>query len=378
MIPVKLSKPTSQPLRRRSNDQSPAHRITNMSAPRQDAHHSLPPFAQRIPRSVLEIVISDNNDGSGGVGGASKMEGMRVLRGFLPLGRTERMSLCIGNFDGMHIGHQSLLARLMEAPPPRAVMSFEPHPAAVLAKSQPFARLYSWREKYQQAAAAGADALYLIRFTHTLAQITVAQFNEILFAKMGVRHLIVGENFRYGYARQGSIATLQQAAKQHGAQVDAAPLCWLGERVVSSGWVKEALATGDFSLAEKLLGRAWRLGGRVGYGRGQGRGWGIPTANLHLRFTPPCLGVFAGYAFIDGEQHRHAAAISIGYNPSVQPAGQRLAVEAHLLDFDGDLYGQRLALELRQRIRDEKRFESETELVAAMRDDIQTARELLA
>lgn len=291
------------------------------------------------------------------------------------------MSLCIGNFDGVHIGHQSLLARLQELPPPRAMMSFEPHPAAVFSPNKPIPRLYDWREKFYQARAAGLDALYLIRFNQALAARSADDFENLLFLQMGVKNLIVGDNFRYGNQRRGSVEQLRSAAAQHNAAVVAAPLFSHGERVVASGWVKEAVAAGDFALAEKLLGRAWAIRGRVVRGQQRGRVWGVPTANLRIGFLPPCVGIFAGYAEVNegGERgaNRYPAAISIGYNPTVRSGGG-LSVEAHLLDFAGDLYGQRIALVCQHKIRDEQRFDSTETMVTQIKDDIQQTRARLA
>lgn len=303
---------------------------------------------------------------------------MQIIRSFAaPPKNAPPLSLVVGNFDGVHIGHRYLLERakhaggLLAADGLLAAMTFEPHPLAVLRPGKPLFRIGGLREKIRHLADGGVRRLYLLRFDKTLAAVAAEDFAELLFSRLGARRLVVGGNFRFGKGARGDCALLQRTAVRYGASVDAAPLYeWKG-KAVSSGRVRELLKLGFFADAAQLLGRDWTLCGRVCRGAGVGRTWGVPTANLRLSFVPPCGGVFAARAQVGGDSY--AAAVSIGVNPTVQN-DNIVRTEAHLLDFCGDIYGERLTLTLIEKLREEKHFPSIAALREALADDVRRVR----
>ena len=303
---------------------------------------------------------------------------MKIIRQFKPAAKA--LALGVGNFDGMHTGHRQLIKRLRQeaanARLPTAVLSFEPHPLVVLRPQTPLFRLGSRRDKMEQIAATGVDFLYLARFTQTLAAQTPARFAEILFADMRVRLLVVGVNFRFGCGGGGDVDFLRQAAAVHSAQVLPIKLFTAADGVVSSGRVRDCLRRDDFAAATHLLERPWALNGRVCRGDAFGRKLGFPTANLRLTFVPPCAGVFAARA-ITADGKNYAAAVNIGTNLAVKKDGV-LRVEAHLLNFSGNLYGTHLSLQLRHKLRDEKNYPNMEALRDAIAADVQEVRRLMA
>ena len=306
---------------------------------------------------------------------------MQIIRQLAPPPARPPLVLAAGNFDGAHLGHAALLrracARAKEAGAAFAAMTFEPHPLSVLRPNKPLFRLYSRRDKFALLRAAGAQYLFAPRFTPTFSAMPAARFADALFANMGVCRLLVGENFRFGAGGRGDVALLQDRAARHAAAVEALPLLALDDAAVSSGRVRVCLREGRFDDAAALLGRRWRLGGRVCYGAGLGRKWGFPTANLQPAFVPPCLGIFAARAFVAGRGKSYWAAMSVGKNPSVKNDG-RVRAEAHFLDFDEDIYGMRIDLQPVKKLRDEKHFASIASLRAAIAQDVEQTRAVAA
>lgn len=302
---------------------------------------------------------------------------MQIIRDFSPADRP--LALTVGNFDGVHLGHRHLIAqtcrRAAAAGHLAAAMTFEPHPLTVLRPDADFARLYSRREKMQLLRQCGVQALYMVRFNKALAAMPPDAFAELLFGRLQARCLLVGSNFRFGRGGQGDFSLLEKHAAAAGSQAVAVPLLEVNGSPVSSGKIRDCLAAGDFAAAAQLLGRAWQLAGTVQRGRARGREWGFPTANLALSYTPPLRGIFAARAECGGQCH--AAAVSIGTNPTVDSSG-RVRVEAHLLDFEGDLYHRRLRLQLLHKLRDEQKYDSIPALAAAIADDIARTRALTA
>jgi riboflavin kinase/FMN adenylyltransferase len=291
----------------------------------------------------------------------------------LPVNRP--LALTIGNFDGVHLGHQILIRQLRQEAQTRgwdsAAMTFEPHPVTVLA-GKPAHRIEGVRKKIQQLAATGLEILYLPRFNKRFASQSAKEFTSFLFTQLAVRHLVVGEDFRFGQGRQGDVTMLKKAAAAHGATVLGAELLWSGDAPISSGRIREYLRAGNFIAAAQLLGREWVLDGRVVRGEGIGRRLGFPTANLRLNFVPVCSGIFAGDTVIDGV--RYPAAVSIGNNPTVQNSSL-VRAEAHVLDFDGNLYRRRLTVQLFEKLRDEEKYNNLEQLRAAIADDVKTVRQ---
>lgn len=304
---------------------------------------------------------------------------MRIVRDYPPPGSAP-LVLTIGNFDGVHIGHQHLIRQVRErasgySPALAAAMSFEPHPLSVLRPQQRLHRLGSCRDKLQLLQRSGLDIVYLLRFNAERAAMPAADFARMLFSRLQVRHLFVGENFRFGQGGRGDFALLAQTAAVMGAEVTAAPLLCVDDAAVSSRRIRDCLQRGDFAQAEKLLGRPWRLSGRVKYGEQRGRALGFPTANLHLPFIPPLRGIYAARATCNGQTY--AAAVSIGSNPTVSEQ-ETIQTEAHLLDFSGDLYGQVMELQPLRKLREEQRYGSLGALSAAIAADIADTRALLS
>lgn len=293
------------------------------------------------------------------------------------------IALCIGNFDGCHLGHLALLRQTQQSAAAAglafAALTFEPHPLAVLRPALRVRRLGGIRDKMMRMAAAGVDVLYLMRFDKQTAAITAQEFCHLLFGKLGARVVAIGDNFRFGKGRGGDVEMLRHYAVRYDAKVQTAKLLESGGEVVSSGRIRAAIEDGDFDKAEKLLGRPWLISGKVVRGKGLGASLGFPTANMHSGFVPPCCGIFAAMVYdnddINKSKLRHAAAVSIGINPTVRDDGTT-SIEAHLPDFDGDLYGRRLVLRLCHKLRDEKHYHSEGALKQAIGEDVRAVRQM--
>jgi len=289
--------------------------------------------------------------------------------------------LTLGNFDGVHLGHGAILARARAEASARegclVVLTFHPHPAAVLAPGHAPERLQSLHERLVCFAAAGADVAVVQRFTPAFAAIDAEAFvRTYLCRHLRLRHVVVGHRVSFGRGRAGSAATLTALGASSGFSVESlGPVSVDGEEVSSTS-VRAAIAAGAMARSARLLGRAYALRGRVVVGDRRGRTLGFPTANLHLpggMMLPPD-GVYA--AWTETPRGRFGVALNIGVRPTF--AGRRRTVEAHLLDFDGDLYGRWLRLELVERLRGEERFADVAALRRAIAGDIRLAREVLA
>lgn len=289
--------------------------------------------------------------------------------------------LAIGNFDGVHRGHQALLSGLRKTAKARGlpvtVMIFEPQPLELFARGDAPARLTRLREKLHYLAQYGVDTVLCLRFSRHFAAMTAQQFiSELLVNKLQVKFLCVGDDFRFGAGRQGDFALLQQAGKTHGFEViQSQTFCDAGIRVSSTA-VRHALKDSDFTLAERLLGHSFMISGRVAHGEKLGRTLGFPTANLPLRRQVcPVKGVFA--AEVAGlTRHPLPAVANIGVRPTV--SGVRQQLEVHLLDISMNLYGRHIEVIMRKKLRDEQRFASLDALKTQIASDAQAAREFFA
>jgi riboflavin kinase/FMN adenylyltransferase len=289
-------------------------------------------------------------------------------------------ALAIGSFDGVHLGHRAMLERVVTQARARklasAVVTFEPLPREFFAPREAPARISSLQEKLAAIADCGMDTAIVERFTRAFAAITPAQFEERIARHYRARWVMVGQDFRYGAKRAGDAASLAAAGKRLGFDVEILPAVGLDGARVSSTRVREALAAGDFALAARLLGRPYRICGRVVHGKKRGRDMGFPTANLRLARPKPALqGVFAVKCFGVASRGLEGVA-SLGYNPAVQRDGPA-TLEAFLFDFSGDLYGRRLSLEFVKKLRDEAHFASLDALAEQIRRDCDAAREAL-
>ncbi len=307
---------------------------------------------------------------------------MRSWRGLHPVRRPlPRVVATIGVFDGIHRGHQRLLrlavrrARALRAA--SVAVTFDPHPQHVLRPSTARPLLTTLDERLQLIAAYGLDVAWVIPFTRALARRSPdAFFTGVLRRSLGLRELVVGENFACGRNRVGTVEWLRRAGRAVGVRVHAVPtLCRDGVRV-SSSRVRSAIEAGALAVAQRWLGRPHRLIGDVVHGRARGRRLGCPTANLHLRtqVLPPD-GVYVVRVTIGGRPRRWGGVLNLGRRPTFHET--RRVAEAHLFGFRGDLYGSTLAVQLLARLRPERRFPSAAALTAQIARDLRTARALL-
>lgn len=310
---------------------------------------------------------------------SSKKCGMQLVRGLHNLRPRHRGCVAtIGNFDGVHRGHQAILARLRERAAefglPSCVVIFEPQPREYFSPDKAPARLTRLREKLQLLAEQGVDRVLCLAFNRRLREMSAAEFvHATLVEGLGVQHLEVGDDFRFGCDRAGDFNFLLKAGAAEGFSVEAATTIEVEGERVSSTRLRQVLADGDLAMAERLLGRPFSLAGRVMHGQALGRQLGAPTANIQLkRKSTPLSGVFVVSAEVDGMQQ--PAVANIGMRPSVESDGKP-HLEVHLLNYQGDLYGRLLRVTFHRKLRDEQRFASLEALKTAIEADIAAARE---
>jgi riboflavin kinase/FMN adenylyltransferase len=300
-----------------------------------------------------------------------------------PLGPPPPLALAIGNFDGVHRGHQELVrvarergAAVGAAP---GVLTFSPHPARIFAPTLAPPLIVSLQRRLELLEAAGAEVAVVEPFTRELAAMEPEAFvRDVLLDKLGAREVVVGYDFSFGRARRGNTAMLQALGGHLGLGVTVVPPVTVDGLTCSSTKVREFVLEGRVEGAAMLLGRPVEITGPVVRGAGRGRGLGIPTANVQPEAElVPRLGIYAAWASVvdlDGAAGgRHRAALSVGSNPTFTSGGG-VTVEAYLLDFQGDLYGRRLRLEVLHRLRDERRFDSTDALVAQIARDVAEVR----
>lgn len=295
----------------------------------------------------------------------------------------------IGNFDGLHFGHQALIQRcriLAEEQSsiparPMVVVTFEPLPAAWFRPDAAPARLMSVRQKLAYLDNEGIDLVWMMRFNQALAGMSAETFiQSVLVDVLDAGDVVVGEDFHYGKARQGNTESLRQAGEKHGFELNTVATIEVDGRRASSSSIRECLAAGDLSQASRLLGRPYRTQGRVIRGRQLGRKLGYPTANMPLAVSPsPLNGIFAVRARClqrgGADSGWRDGVANLGTRPAV--GGEGFLVEVHLFDFDGDLYGQNMEVEYVKKLRNEEHFEDIDDLVRQMREDERLARESL-
>ena len=303
---------------------------------------------------------------------------MRVLRQ-APEQTDQQVALTIGNFDGVHIGHKAMLTRLVDAARqrgmPSAVMTFEPQPQEFFAPDQAPARLTSLREKLELLDAEGIDIVFVCRFDYAMAQMQADRFVErIVYSALGTRWLQVGDDFRFGARRGGNFDLLASLAPKYGYEIERTGSIMFEGTRVSSTVVRARLDAGDLEGAQRLLGRRYTISGRVERGDGVGSGLGYPTANVRLgRSKAPLSGIYVVEVEGLGAQPLPGVA-SLGVRPTVKRQG-RAVLEAHLFDFDRDIYGRRVSVRFLAKLRDEEKFASVDDLVVQMGRDAQQARE---
>ncbi|KZX50370.1 bifunctional riboflavin kinase/FMN adenylyltransferase [Halioglobus sp. HI00S01] len=304
---------------------------------------------------------------------------MELIRGLHNLRPRHRDCVAtIGAFDGVHLGHQAVLRHLQskaaELGLPSTVIVFEPLPREYFSPLQAPARIMSFREKFRAMEALGIDRLLRIRFNERLRAMTAQQFVEQVFVEgLGVKYVVLGDDFRFGNDRQGDVQYIQQQGEIHGYDAGPTPTReWDGSRV-SSTRIREALENADFDRAEEMLGRPYSIAGKVIYGRQLGATIGTPTANLELRrLRAPLAGVYA--VEVNGAGLEAARGVAnVGVRPTVEDS-IKANLEVHLLDRQIQLYGQHIEVTFRHRLRDEKKFGSLEELKENIARDIASTR----
>ncbi len=307
---------------------------------------------------------------------------MELVRGLHNISRRHRgCVLTVGNYDGVHLGHQQMVgvlkARAAELHSAATVLVFEPSSKEFIDPDGAPARLTRWREKFLALAAQGVDRLVTLRFDECMRAMTPRSFvDELIVEKLGARHVVVGDDFRYGSNACGTIGSLRLAGDEHGFGVEQmAPFILDGVRVSSTA-VRERLEFADYPGAARLLGRPYRMIGRVVHGRRLGRTLGFPTANLRLmRRKPPLWGILAVWAH--GIESRPLPGVaSLGTRPTVN--GTEPLLEVHVFDFSGELYGRVIEVEFVAKLRDEVKFDSLDAMMVQMNIDGARARDLLS
>ncbi|KVW95653.1 bifunctional riboflavin kinase/FAD synthetase [Thiobacillus denitrificans] len=305
---------------------------------------------------------------------------MRITHGFTPLGTPHAVT--IGNFDGLHLGHQAMLARLQNVARsrglPTCVLSFEPHPREFFTPEQAPARLSSLREKAECLQRMGIDRLHVFRFDRAFSALTAEAFIEqVLGTTLQARYVLVGDDFRYGAKRAGDFALLERLGQSLDFDAEFLPTVEVAGERASSTAVRQALAAGELEHAARLLGRPYSISGRVVHGDKLGRDIGFPTANIQLKHNrPPLLGIFAVELYgLNGEPLPGAA--SLGKRPTLKNPDAVPVLEVHLFDFNAEIYGRRVRVDFLHKLRDEEKYPDLDSLVAQIRRDVNNAKQFL-
>jgi riboflavin kinase / FMN adenylyltransferase len=308
---------------------------------------------------------------------------MRLIRGIphLPVFKNGCV-LTIGNFDGVHLGHKAVIEKLAERGNilglPVVIMIFEPQPLEYFLGDKAPPRLTRLREKVAQFAKLPVDDLVIVRFNKQLANYDAGQFiDEVLVKRLNVKHLVIGDDFRFGKARQGDFAMLKAKSDVHGFRVQDTGSLQIDGLRISSTLIRNALAIGDLEKAEAMLGYRYSICGRVIHGDKRGRTIGYPTANIRIaRNNLPFSGVFA-VTMTDIDDLRIEGVANVGVRPTVD-GSNNVVLETHLFDFNRDIYGYKVTVHFKQKIRAERRFQTVDELKEQIVDDVAEAKKIFA
>ena len=306
---------------------------------------------------------------------------MRLIRGLQRWKETQPCVATIGNFDGVHLGHQAMLRQLADTAAvrnlPSCVVSFEPLPQEFFSDEHPPARLNGFRDRVQSMAAQGVDFFLLLDFNALQAAQSAEDFiHTVLIDTLRAQHILIGDDFRFGHKRSGDFALLKAAAAKSGFSVEQYNTINVAGERVSSTRIRQHLSNGELAQAAELLGHPYRISGRVVHGEKVGRQLGFPTANVALnQHIPPLRGVFAVIAHDLSTNLSYAAVANLGERPTV--GGRRLLLEVHALNTDVSLYGHHLQVDFLEYIRGEKKFDSLDALKAAISNDSDTASRIL-
>ncbi|MEN1727265.1 MAG: bifunctional riboflavin kinase/FAD synthetase [Pseudomonadota bacterium] len=293
-----------------------------------------------------------------------------------PAGST---ALAIGNFDGLHRGHQALIQDALDkaasASLQPALMCFEPLPVTLLRPQDPVPRLHAVRDRVIESTALGVERLYMLRFNRAFAALSPEAFvKQVVLGVARAQHVVVGSDFRFGVRAAGDVDQLREFGDRYGFSVSVVAPVLHGDERISSSRLRTALAVGKMDCVRDLLGRPYCLHGRVLRGQQLGRELGFPTVNLRPPLPPAAHGIFAAKVSGSGLTD-HPAVLSLGMRPTV--AGDSWLLEAHLFDYDGDLYGRHLRVEFVERLRGEEKFDSLDAMRIQMDDDARQARRIL-
>jgi riboflavin kinase/FMN adenylyltransferase len=301
---------------------------------------------------------------------------MLIFRGLHP-SIAQPVALTIGNFDGMHLGHQVLLAQLREAAQlrglPSAVVIFEPHPREFFTPQQAPARLTSLREKLELFAALGVDRVHVCRFNNRFAQMSATDFAYALHGEAGAKFVLIGDDFRFGSGRSGDFALMKKIGAQHGFEIQAMQSVVHDDVRISSTAVRAALADGKMDLAQSYLGRPYSISGRVEHGDGMGKRLGFPTANIQLKHNrPPLSGIFVVQMQGDDLPPMHGVS-SLGVRPTMKMNGKPV-LEVHLFDFSRQIYNRHMRVDFLHKLRDEAKFPDVETLTRQIALDVENAK----
>ena len=302
---------------------------------------------------------------------------MLILRG-LYSHDSHPVALTIGNFDGVHLGHQALLNELRAAAQvrdlPLAVMVFEPHPREFFTPQQAPVRLTNLREKLELFADMGVDRVHVCRFNRSFAQMSAADFASALHEKLAAKFVLIGDDFRFGSKRSGDFALMESVGAQRGFEVQAMHSVQQDGVRISSTAVRAALATGNMDLAQSYLGRPYSISGRVERGDGLGKKIGFPTANIQLKHNrPPLNGIFVVRVQGDGLPSTQGVA-SLGVRPTVHEHGKPV-LEVHLFNFAREIYNKHLRVDFLHKLRDEEKYPNVEMLTQQIALDVENAKQ---
>lgn len=288
---------------------------------------------------------------------------------------TRGVALSIGNFDGVHVGHQALIRQVVAQSKAKqlvpTVMMFKPHPKDYFS-GQPLPRVFQLRDKLLTLPQYGIQRVLLMSFDQALAQVSARDFvQSILVEHLNVKALVVGDDFRFGYQRQGDLSLLMAMGKQYGFEVTVVSNVSSNQTRVSSSLIRQQLQHGDFKLVSELLGRPYTLSGRVVYGQQLGRAWGFPTLNLKCRYDLALRGIFA--VKVHGLDQVYSGAAYVGTRPTL--GGKQCVLEVHLLNFNNDCYKRHVAVEFVKKLRSDISFQNETALREQIALDIKATED---
>ncbi len=302
---------------------------------------------------------------------------MLIYRGLYATDR-KPVALTIGNFDGVHLGHQALLTKVKEVGNlhkwSSAVIVFEPHPREFFTPQQAPVRLTNLREKLELFANMGIDRVHVCHFNHSFAQMSATDFASVLHEKLAAKYVLIGDDFRFGSKRSGDFSLMKSVGAQCGFDVQAMHSVLQNSVRISSTAVRAALAEGNMALAQSYLGRPYSISGRVEHGDGLGKQLGFPTANIQLKHNrPPLTGIFVVRVQGDDLPPTQGVA-SLGVRPTVRSDGKPV-LEGHLFDFSQQIYGKHLRVDFLHKLRDEEKFPDVATLTRQIALDVENAKQ---